>query len=485
MFGTAYMELASRGSVGLYLTGGALGGLPGAGIGVILDELNQRLSAATGTTLESRIYNEIEQYVRQEWSGRTPDPEKYCFNVWGAQVAAMLYEELPFRATRPLSGEAFSNFTPPDVDYPAFDNVQGIARTRFLNIVQSDFSIQWEDETGRMVLDQGPTPGDTMLMGSLPMTVLPIPEEESWGVMWFSPDDRSQDVTFEAMADGATLHYTRVDLETGEVSYYEAVAPATGDRMTVTYDGETAQPPLLDAAGEEVVPETFVLESIRSEAAIPEQPLAEDDEEAVVEQENLPLPADQVLKSFLVFAMTDSYMDEQERLEMIDAVYVLTDSDYGYDYGSEYYAESGDGVEEMAYYLVDDAEAWQDGGAWTVKPRRGLLNLTVLDVVSHQSWEDFALAMLALDGWEDMGIEDYNGIEARHLWLEGDWPAPAPYEDMILYAASIWLSAEGDYVVAYDASMEDVEGLDAVDLYYELNAPNQEMTVELPPEAVE
>jgi hypothetical protein len=304
--------------------------------------------------------------------------------------------------------------------------------------------------------------------------------------MWYSPDDRSQTVTFEAMKDGATLHYTRIDLETGESSYYETAVPKAGERLTLTYDGETPQPELLDVAGATVLPETFVLESIPAEVAETAQPASEEsDEPAAVETSALPLPADQVLKSFLVFAMSDSYVGEQALLEMIDAVYVRTDGAFGYDYSSEYYAEFEDRIEEMAYYLAGDAEAILEDGEWMVNARRGLLNFAVLDAVSHLPWEDFALSLLELDGWEEMGTEEYNSIETRRLWFADETTAPAPYGDMILYAASVWLSIDGNYVVAYYASLEDVEGLEVVDLYYELSAPNQELNVELPPEAVE
>ena len=38
----------------------------------------------------SQLANALEQVYREKLGGRVPDPEKYCFNVWGAEIGALL-----------------------------------------------------------------------------------------------------------------------------------------------------------------------------------------------------------------------------------------------------------------------------------------------------------------------------------------------------------------------------------------------------------
>jgi len=39
----------------------------------------------------------LEQLVRKYFTGSVPDPEKYCFNVWGARMGGWLFTKLDAR----------------------------------------------------------------------------------------------------------------------------------------------------------------------------------------------------------------------------------------------------------------------------------------------------------------------------------------------------------------------------------------------------
>lgn len=38
--------------------------------------------------------NTLEQFFREWWTKQPPDPEKYCFNIWGANAGAELYQKV-------------------------------------------------------------------------------------------------------------------------------------------------------------------------------------------------------------------------------------------------------------------------------------------------------------------------------------------------------------------------------------------------------
>lgn len=79
LFGTAYFELQVQAELGSVLTD-ALSGEPGP-----------RPTPPPGAqpeTRASRVANALEQYYREYLGGNAPDPEKYCFNVWGAKLGA-------------------------------------------------------------------------------------------------------------------------------------------------------------------------------------------------------------------------------------------------------------------------------------------------------------------------------------------------------------------------------------------------------------
>ncbi len=265
VFGTAYYEVVSQGDWGPWIaTGGAVAawgsGMLSGGATLVLGGIAlawQNTSDASGTTGASRVANGLEQYVRENWTGQRPDPEKYCFNVWGAQVGKRLYERLPYRSTRKFRA-LLSNLPTPDVA-PELDPMERIGEPRYVNAMGSPFSVWWSDGTMQMLLDQGEGL-DARLVGGVPGLMLPVAEDDSWGLIWIDPANSAQTVAFEAATDGAVLHFTRTDTRTGQTAFYTATATRAGEQFSMQLDPATAVPILTREDGEVVEPEIVTLD---------------------------------------------------------------------------------------------------------------------------------------------------------------------------------------------------------------------------------
>lgn len=265
MFGTAYFEVVAQGDWGPWLATGAVAAAWGAGMlsggatlllgGVALAWQNE--SDASGTTAASRVANGVEQIVRENWSGQRPDPEKFCFNVWAAQIGKRLYERLPYKSSRPFRA-LLSSYPVPE-SAPAIDPLERFGEPNYVNAMGSPFSVWWSDGTLRMLLDQGEGL-DARLVGGVPGMMLPVPEDDSWGLVWIDPEHSGQLVSFAAREAGAVLHYRRTDTRTGETAIYEATATAAGEQFSMNLDPATVAPVLMREDGEIIEPRMVTLD---------------------------------------------------------------------------------------------------------------------------------------------------------------------------------------------------------------------------------
>ncbi len=261
-FGTAYLEASAADDSGPWLsaTGMAalygVGSLSGVGAVVSLARIGGALTAiytaletqtSDGVTAGSKIANAVEQFYREHGPDkRTPDPEKYCFNVWGAQAGRSLYEELPYKGTRKIR-DLVSSFRAPLRVLPAMYGTEILGP--FLNVMSSPYSVEWSDGQRTMVLDQGADISQARLLGDAPILALPLPEPDSWGALWVPLTDRVLTVRFEAAKDGAVFHLVRVDTTTGKAAVYETTATRAGERFTVALDPATLAPPVTRGDG--------------------------------------------------------------------------------------------------------------------------------------------------------------------------------------------------------------------------------------------
>lgn len=270
LFGTAYMELTAQGDWGPWIAAGGAAAAFSAGLlaapaavavaGVALAW--QHESDTSGTTNASRFSNGLEQVVREtgwrERAGNQPDPEKFCFNVWGAQAGARLYHDLPYHSTRSLH-RVLSSFSSPG-ESPQIDPVAHLRDARFVSSVESPFAVHLDDGRLTMTLDQGAEPGSASLAGGVPGWFMPVYEGDTWGVAWAEETSASATLTLEATRDDAQLHFVRTDLVTGETARYESTAAHRGDMFSVALDPGTVSPTMTDGAGHRVIPRLSTIE---------------------------------------------------------------------------------------------------------------------------------------------------------------------------------------------------------------------------------
>lgn len=98
LFGTTFFELQVRGAQ-LGAVAQPINPFDNPGTGVLSLTNAQWImslfnSGEFNPTMDSTLANSMEQYYREYLGGRTPDPEKYCFNVWGANMGAWLFNSL-------------------------------------------------------------------------------------------------------------------------------------------------------------------------------------------------------------------------------------------------------------------------------------------------------------------------------------------------------------------------------------------------------
>lgn len=264
LFGTGYYAMVDDGDYGEALTAGGMtvatvaGGWSVFGVRALL-----LLAAAGGSAhlalSSSEVTNALEQLYREQISGRTPDPEKFCYNVWGAVLGGLIYEQLPLKTTRGVV-TPFSGFDAPAPVAPPADSLDATVRGEFLNFIQSPVAVQLEQDGQTMLFDQGASLEEVGLYGSIPGWVLPVPEEKgNWGLAWGSANGRTQTVTMEATRAGELVEMVRVSGETGEAAVYDFTPAAVGDRYTMTLDDDTVDPDLVAPDGSVIRPRVVSL----------------------------------------------------------------------------------------------------------------------------------------------------------------------------------------------------------------------------------
>jgi hypothetical protein len=266
LFGAAYLEMSVQGSWGSAVSEFAVKlfsenpvFLELLGDDFLYDKTKEAIQdqgrTNAGSSLTSRVTNAFARFAGS-LRDRPVDPEGFCFGVWGAQIGKVLYEALPYAGTRALSEPPFSDLELPDDDeLPDVGFV--IADRRQLNVLHSPFSVQWSG-SGAMLFDQGATlADDARVSGDAPSFFVAFPDGESWGAVWL--DAPGTQVTFQAMVSGGVLHYHQVDFRTGEAVYWEAVAPAAGDRFTLRSGATPAESTLIAPDGTVVTPLLFDL----------------------------------------------------------------------------------------------------------------------------------------------------------------------------------------------------------------------------------
>lgn len=118
LFGTAFFEIQARGDQAANMSRAGFGGPVNSGlVGVgsaqrILNYIQSLVSDPSTPSATSLAANDIEQLVRKYFTSSVADPEKYCFNVWGATMGAWLFTNLDARAGAPGATQAGPSIPP-------------------------------------------------------------------------------------------------------------------------------------------------------------------------------------------------------------------------------------------------------------------------------------------------------------------------------------------------------------------------------------
>lgn len=224
------------------------------------------------TTYASRFANRFEQFVRHYSSGRTGDPEKYCVNVWAAQLGASMFrlmtENDGFRLGSggakygPLELKPYSQALPDrlrdlidaarQLSLPVQRLPYSVADETFpaSGSAGSPVTIIWESDEGVMVFHQE----SQALYGDAPVLMLPVydADTDTWGASWFDFHTEPYSMTFEGVETGI-LHFTLSEPEIGLAATWVAdvdqndvlsldVVPGTVESTLVRADGSRIEP---------------------------------------------------------------------------------------------------------------------------------------------------------------------------------------------------------------------------------------------------
>lgn len=288
LFGTAYFEMKTKGDWGLTaVTGvgawtvvqygayavGAAASAPVSGPAWLalggLAYLLQRTGSVSETSGLSRVANGFEQWLRTSAmaaDNHVADAEKFCLNIWGAQIGRELYDLLPGRTARALRGLLSELPQPSDLDASPAGAGTLVPLTapdggwtqdsRYVTVVGSPYSMWFDAGSQTMLLDQVGPPESARLVGHIDgLVVVPVYEAESasWGVAFSGAATALQRIVFEAAADAAPLHVWRVDLATGTTAAYTQTVPRRG-QVLFELVGDRTLGSMSDTVGNPVTP---------------------------------------------------------------------------------------------------------------------------------------------------------------------------------------------------------------------------------------
>ncbi len=226
----------------------------------------------------SSLANSLEQYYREWLGGRSSDPEKYCFNVWGAKLSAVIGQNLRAQGKLKAGPAGARLMLGPNAREPAPPWEPGTAgSTTDISIKQaplapmanlpakrtacagakagacakgamlSPASITWEGGGQKLVFDQP----RQQLRGSYPVALRFLPERDgTLAVVWADLSGQRTKVTFEGVRAG-TVRVVTLQGEGRATAFSAAVRP--GETLTMQH-GPGAEAPALARADGRPVP---------------------------------------------------------------------------------------------------------------------------------------------------------------------------------------------------------------------------------------
>lgn len=190
----------------------------------------------------SRIANEVEQAARKHLFGSPDDPMKYCYNIYGAQLGAWLYDSLSPKhgQTTPLQhlDKHWGSGLMEQSIVLGRKLRQGLEKTAWrirTFISGSPVNIRWRGSGYTMTLDQRAQE----LSGYYPVHILPFVKSGSWGLVWVDISASPATMDFEAVSQGTHI-FAITDGQGNERVYRFPVSAGDRYRLTAGPDGLSA-----------------------------------------------------------------------------------------------------------------------------------------------------------------------------------------------------------------------------------------------------
>ena len=251
LFGTSYFEIETRSSFGPLRDLIWLKDLGKDTANKLMEALGLSSDGAPAVDTMSTLANMAEQIYREQLGGRIADPEKWCFNLWGARLGSMLLQkvqgprpEIPASAPQPLP-----------VDFPPTPKNE-YDTPRIFRIALCPVNITWENGTQRMMLNQ--KTGN--LNGDFSIRSIPLFEKDgSLGIIWQELSDQPYHLSFEAVKDGK-FRFASVNSKSGNLAVYEKDVK-NGETMSLQVDATSFSAPMQLADGKILNPTISKLKS--------------------------------------------------------------------------------------------------------------------------------------------------------------------------------------------------------------------------------
>jgi hypothetical protein len=269
LFGMTYYQLQYGNDAGVPASVLLLAGIATGAVTLGTTTALAGIAATVSLLINPEFANQAEQIYREHLAKekRDPDPEKYCYNVYGRRLGRLLTDLLPSSLNREVPDAQ----QPPQIEraFPPVvtrdtrpEDIRSVDRSEVVNLMQSPYAIEWNVDGERVVMEQGPSPDQAIVEGSAKMAMLPVREADSYGALWLTPPQAKQGLTFVATRDGAPMHYLRVDMKSADVYVYDPVAVKKGDRFTIApVDESQLAPDMVGPDGKVLRPRK---ESLRS-----------------------------------------------------------------------------------------------------------------------------------------------------------------------------------------------------------------------------
>ena len=259
LFGVGFYEMQSAGA-------GPMSNLfdwPDMSTAQIQREMSARLASMGKDDVSSvNALAVLGEQVYREWvGGQRPDPEKFCFNVWGARAAEEVFRRVvatgQVRGGKVGPGDVAPGVLPNDWQHrrvstaPFAQPQPPDAREKVAHraAIYSPVSVTWDGGGQRLVFDQKAH----TLTGSFPVRIVPIVEADGTvGLIWVDASTAPYTLTLRGDGSGVA-HFIR--WEPGGTRGQGWVMPVKpGEAFTMRVDPARSDSPLVDAGGREVPP---------------------------------------------------------------------------------------------------------------------------------------------------------------------------------------------------------------------------------------